>query len=421
MAAIGSRITMRPCSLLILLLAGGFYFNFACCLDDEAQPQLDLLQAGLLEEQDLNEARRASGREEIFLLEDKDYPRSLFEDFSRRVGQVSGISALPSADVVIFHRAERQWNGATQMPLLGEANFSRAELAHELDRLEEQLIKNNTLMVIDGDQGNELWSFGANLFYMPHSVASDAHGNLWVSDSGRHQVMRFPNVGAGVRRNQRRQRQQQQGNATKSDSLKLVLWPDIVLGEAFTQGQDGAHFCQPAEVAPSSDGRLVFVADGYCNNRVMVFTGAGQFVASFGQEHSMRVVHSLALMEARNLLCAADRENARILCFRAGLDGDLESLGELRLKLNYPIGFVYALTPIGPDHLLVSSRQLDSKRYDLAILNPFTRALKLVWTSSDLLEPHSLARTADGQFAYAADVSRDAFKKVFKFNVIARL
>lgn len=346
-------------------------------------------------------------RNEIYLLEDKDYPKSLFEDYPRRVGQVSGITTLPSNDVAIFHRSCRLWTADT---------FNSSTFQIEADK-QKDLIMNDTIMLIDRENGGSLTSFGSNLFYMPHSIASDGEGNLWVSDVARHQVMRLP---ISNMRLANLDANQASDEAIESPGSRRQIWPDIILGEAFVPGDDEAHFCQPAEIAVSSNGLLVFVADGYCNQRVMVFSGAGKYLTSFGQEHNLTVVHSLSLIEERNMLCVADRENARILCYRAGLDGDLERMGELIHYVDYPLGRVFAITSLSEDHLLVSSNQRATNRYDLAILNPFTNELKLVWISTDLLEPHSLASTRDRQTAYAADISKDAYKKVFKFNIIKR-
>ena len=351
------------------------------------------------------------GSKEIYLLEDKDYPKSLYERF-HGVGQVSGITTLPSADVAIFHRADREWTDKTF-----DANYTLRNVTYAQDNL----IKNDTIMIIDGENGSPITSFGANLFSIPHSIASDNLGNLWVTDVGRHQVMRLPtsmmqlsqHYQAGQRANNNNNRRWLPGNLTR-------LWPDIVLGEAFVPGSDYSHFCQPSEVKVSSDGRLVYVADGYCNQRIMVYTGSGKFLTSFGEREGFNVVHSLTLMEDRNLICAADRENERILCFRAGLDGDLNSIGELAVKLKYPLGRVFAIEALTNDHMLVASNQVETSRFDLAALNPFKSELKQTWTSSDLLAPHALARTRDGLYAYAADLSKDNYKKVFKFDVIQR-
>lgn len=363
---------------------------------------------------------------EIYLLEDKDYPKSLFERYLG-VGQVSGIATLPSNDVAIFHRADREWKSDT----FNVGNFT----VKKPDEAGNNLIKNDTIMIIDRNHGGAVTTFGSNLFFMPHGIASDNRGNLWVTDVGRHQVMRLPTSMLQLNNNNNNEATKNNNNNATGSSSKLPLsrirhrwlpgklariWPDIILGEAFVPGQDRAHFCQPSEVEVSPDGRLVYVADGYCNRRIMVFTGTGKFLTSFGESLGLNVVHSLTLMVERNLICAADRENARVLCFRAGLDGDLESIGNLVLNINYPLGKVYAIEAISASHLLVSSNQFGTHRYDLAALNPFTRELKQTWTSSDLLEPHSLACTKDGQYVYAADVSKESYKKVFKFNIIQR-
>lgn len=344
---------------------------------------------------------------EIYILEDKDYPKSLFERY-QGVGQVSGITTLPSSDVAIFHRSNREWNEKTFNQFNNTINdFSKAQ---------ENLIKNDTIMIIDGENGGAVTTFGANLFYMPHGIASDDKGNLWVTDVGRHQVMRLPTSMMQIDHvgpNGEQIKRWLPGNLTR-------IWPDIILGEAFIPGNDNGHFCKPSEITVSSDGRLVFIADGYCNQRVMVFTGDGKFLTSFGEDQNMIVIHSITLIEERNLICVADRENRRILCFKAGLDGNLDSIGELVLIVEYPLGRVFSILSLTPDHMLVSSNLPDTNRYDLAALNPFTSELKQTWTSSDLLAPHSLARTNDGLYAYAADISKDAYKKVFKFNIILR-
>lgn len=337
-----------------------------------------------------------SGREEIYILEEKDYPKSLYERY-KGIGQVSGITTLPSGDVVVFHRGQsgHEWTQNTF-----NTNYT-LNLTHG-SVPSDNLIKSDTIAILKGDDGSPMESLGSNLFYMPHSIASDNEGNLWVSDVARHQVMRLP---AGM---------VQHTNTSR-------IWPDIILGEAFVPGRDLAHFCQPSEIVVSSDGRLIFVADGYCNQRVMVFLGgSGKFLTSFGQDLNMNVVHSMTLIEERNLICVADRENARILCFKAGLDGNLIEIGQLVLSVNYPLGRVFAIEALSSNHLLVSSNQIGTNKYDVALLNPFSRDLKQVWTSTDLLEPHSLAKTRDGLYVYAADLSKGAYKKVFKFHVIKR-
>lgn len=54
--------------------------------------------------------------------------------------------------------------------------------------------------------------------------------------------------------------------------------PDLVLGEAFVPGSDGSHFCKPTAVAVAEQTGHFFVADGYCNSRVMKFNKEGKLL-----------------------------------------------------------------------------------------------------------------------------------------------
>lgn len=57
----------------------------------------------------------------------------------------------------------------------------------------------------------------------------------------------------------------------------------LTLGEAFEPGSDNEHFCKPTDIAVGSNGDF-YVADGYCNSRVMKFNKDGKFLAKFGEE-----------------------------------------------------------------------------------------------------------------------------------------
>lgn len=61
--------------------------------------------------------------------------------------------------------------------------------------------------------------------------------------------------------------------------------PEIQLGERFVPGNDKTHFCKPAGVVVISDGSI-YVADGYCNSRIVRFSSSGQFMASFDSSAS---------------------------------------------------------------------------------------------------------------------------------------
>ena len=57
----------------------------------------------------------------------------------------------------------------------------------------------------------------------------------------------------------------------------------LTLGVAFEPGSDTTHFCKPTDVAVAEDG-TIFVADGYCNRRIMIFDRQGRFITSLGEE-----------------------------------------------------------------------------------------------------------------------------------------
>jgi peptidylamidoglycolate lyase len=54
-----------------------------------------------------------------------------------------------------------------------------------------------------------------------------------------------------------------------------TLRPDLVLGEAFKPGKSAKLFCKPTSVASLENGDF-FVADGYCNSRVIKFNYKGE-------------------------------------------------------------------------------------------------------------------------------------------------
>ena len=62
----------------------------------------------------------------------------------------------------------------------------------------------------------------------------------------------------------------------------------------------------------ASDG-TIFVADGYCNARVVRYSAAGVYQSEYQLPRGkMDVPHSLALEECSNSLYVADRENSQV-------------------------------------------------------------------------------------------------------------
>ncbi|HIE94079.1 MAG TPA: 6-bladed beta-propeller [Acidobacteria bacterium] len=151
------------------------------------------------------------------------------------------------------------------------------------------------IIVFDAE-GNYLRSFGRGLFGNEHGLRIDRHDNVWVTDNGDHQVMKFSNDG----------------------ELLMTLG---VKGQA---GTTDDTFDRPADIAFGPNDEL-YVADGYGNNRVVKYDADGQFVRTWGTPGTapgeFDLVHSVAV-DSTGRVYVSDRENNRIQIF----DGDGEFL-----------------------------------------------------------------------------------------------
>lgn len=69
------------------------------------------------------------------------------------------------------------------------------------------------------------------------------------------------------------------------------------------------------QVAVAGDG-TIYVADGYCNSRVVRYSATGVFEAEYRLPRGeMAVPHSLVLDECNDSLYVADRENSEVQRF----------------------------------------------------------------------------------------------------------
>jgi len=94
--------------------------------------------------------------------------------------------------------------------------------------------------------------------------------------------------------------------------------PSLTLGTAFVPGTGREHFCKPAAVAVESSG-VFYVADGYCNQRIIKYSAAGNILEIWDQpvnNQRLFIPHSLALSSSSpRKLFVADRENHRIISY----------------------------------------------------------------------------------------------------------
>lgn len=208
------------------------------------------------------------------------------------IGQVGGVATDKQGNVYVFHRGERVWNGLS---------FDQYHVFQQKNRP----IKANCIVVYNS-AGQVIRQFGKDMFFMPHGISVDDKLNVWVTDVGLHQVMRFP---------------------PNSDRA------DLVLGQRFQPGKGDNLFCKPTDVEVLSTGEF-FISDGYCNSRILKYNKAATLIREFGSSSiatfgtaepgsgTFNVPHSMTLAEDKGLLCVADRENGRIQCF--DLDGNFQ-------------------------------------------------------------------------------------------------
>ena len=147
------------------------------------------------------------------------------------------------------------------------------------------------IIVFDKD-GKYLRSWGRDLdFGNEHGLRVDRDDNVWITDNGNHQVMKFDREG------------------------KLLL----TLGVRGESGEDDKHFYRPADITFGPDGS-VYVADGYGNARVVKFSPKGEYITAWGQhgtgESEFNIVHSAAA-DSTGTIYVSDRENNRIQIFDA--------------------------------------------------------------------------------------------------------
>lgn len=229
----------------------------------------------------------------------------------RTFGQIAAVDIDKNNNVIIFHRHDHVWGGET-FDYNGKYLLSQSTP-----------ISLVTVITIDPIGKKILNSWGKNLFFMPHGLSIDLTGNyVWLTDVALHQVFKFPINGT-------------EPNAPVGTQPTAL----ITLGKRFEPGWDENHFCQPTSVADTGD--FVFVADGYCNGRVLKFTSNGRYVSQFGQsldaaylstanknQPIFSIPHKITYARDQNLLCVADRENGAIKCFQLDLQAPDDAIGK---------------------------------------------------------------------------------------------
>jgi len=227
-------------------------------------------------------------------------------------GRVSAVVEAPDGRIVVFHR------GPAIAPVV----------------------------LFDPD-GHAVSSWDAN-FGLSHGMRVDRDGHLWLTDCGRHRVLK----------------------ATVDGRILLELGtPDVA-------GDDEATFNAPTDVSFGADGS-VYVSDGYGNNRVVHLDPDGGFIRAWGRRGSapgeFDTPHSVAVAGDGRVL-VSDRHNHRIQIFDP--DGTYQTewrhLGATQCLTFGPHGDLWAMTHRSIDEIL----SFDSIAGRLLKLDPVSGAVR---------------------------------------------
>ncbi len=171
-----------------------------------------------------------------------------------KFGRVSAVATDPSGEVYVFQRGP----------------------------------KADPLIVFDS-KGKYLRSWGKGMFGNPHGLRIDKQNNVWVTDNGDHQVMKFTRDG------------------------KLLL----TLGVKGKPAADNKSFNRPTDIAFAPNGD-VYISDGYGNSRVVKITKDGKYILDWGKRGTgpgeFNIPHSVAV-DSKGTVYVSDRENNRIQIF----------------------------------------------------------------------------------------------------------
>ncbi|KAJ7339646.1 hypothetical protein OS493_006053 [Desmophyllum pertusum] len=223
---------------------------------------------------------------------------------------------------------------------------------------------------------------------MPHGLTIDHEGNTWLTDVAMHQVFKFP---------------------------RGAKHPTLTLGEQFVPGSDEQHFCKPTDVAVDSDGNF-FVADGYCNSRVMKFSPDGKEVLLTITNAKLQglapdvfqIPHSLSLDEKNRRLFVADRENSRVLEFdsiNGNLIREIHAFGERVFAVHYH--------PEQGGVLHVVNGPIDSGAQGFTFSLNSGTVLQHWKPSLNFAEPHDVTADPRDGAVYVADIGSNT---VWKFK-----
>jgi DNA-binding beta-propeller fold protein YncE/S-formylglutathione hydrolase FrmB len=234
------------------------------------------------------------------------------------------------------------------------------------------------VLVFDRD-GAFIRSWGDEHLKTPHGLRIDHDGNVWLTDIGNHQVMKFDPEG------------------------KLLL----SLGKKGQPGDAADQFDRPTDVAVSPSGEF-YITDGYGNSRVLKFDRTGKLLKQWGTKGKgageFNLPHAIVL-DAKGRLYVGDRENNRVQLF----DRDGKFLEEWKES-----GAPYGLFLAG-DRLFVADGRANWVRVLGPDGKPLGRFGEKGTAAGQFQMPHMLCVDSRGD-VYVAEVNN---KRIQKFTAKA--
>ena len=161
-------------------------------------------------------------------------------------------------------------------------------------------------LIVFDKEGQFLTAWGEGVFDRPHGVFIDGDDRLYLVDCGDHTIRAYSTDGELL-----------QTFGDKHRPSNTGFEEDV---SPVTRG--GEPFNRVTNVAVHPDGTM-FVADGYANARVHVFSAEGRLERSWGEPGDgpgeFNLPHGIAV-DSAGTVYVADRENSRIQLFTSAGD-----------------------------------------------------------------------------------------------------
>ncbi|CAI4227633.1 unnamed protein product [Auanema sp. JU1783] len=309
-------------------------------------------------------------------------PFGIIEEFALgkigdvKIGQVAGLAFQSNGNLIVFHRADRVWNANT---------FDNYNIL-----LDKTPIRDNVILVLDvsGREPKIVHALGKDKFYLPHGIYCDDDGYVYTTDVGSHTVAKWKFTGGDLD----------------------LIWQ---LGQNLMPGTDLKHFCKPASI--TREGDILYVADGYCNSRIVKITIDGKILNSFGLPGNgptqFQLPHDIRVNSKKNLL-VADRENGRV----QELTTNGEYVQEWASSL---FNNIYSVDVLG-DYIFMIPGRMSLERQDIEVYagRGGTGLIEFGFSgiSRAFGAPHVLRVDPSGQSVYIGDIA-EGKSVLWKFRI----